>query len=36
MWEFSTKDAAKDLAKVKKGDKITVRYYMVVKSVEQK
>jgi len=36
VWEFSTKDAVKDLAKVKKGDKVTVRYYMVVKSVEQK
>ena len=36
VWEFSTKDAVKDLAKVKKGDKVTVHYYMVLKSVEQK
>ena len=38
VWEFSTsgRDLAKDLTKVKKGDKITVRYYMVVKSIESK
>jgi hypothetical protein len=38
VWEFSTsgRDLAKDLTKVKKGDKITVRYYMVVKAIESK
>lgn len=34
VWEFSTKDV-KDL-KIKKGDKITVFYYMVTKKIEMK
>ena len=34
-WEFST-TGVKDVAKIKKGDKITVHYYMVIKKIESK
>jgi hypothetical protein len=40
VWEFSIgavkEPAAKELLKVKKGDKVTVYYYMVAKKIETK